>query len=147
MRKYFFKKQGQADLPDLFKTVTADKARNMNPLVLAFIGDAVHSLYVRQTLAINSDSKAGGLHKIASKTVSAANQSLFAEKLIPHLTEEELALYKRARNAKKGTKAKNSTVKEYNSSTGFEAVLGFLYITGDYTRLYYLLKIEEKDES
>ena len=66
--------------------------------------------------------------------------------LMPILTEEEVAIYKRARNTKKGTRAKNAGVQEYNTSTGFEAVVGFLYVTGQTDRLDYLLNYGEQDE-
>lgn len=115
----------------------------MNGIVLAFVGDAVHSLYVREKLAFFSDAKAGELNRLATERVRAGAQADFAEKILPVLTEEELAVYKRARNSKKGTKSKSSTVAEYNMSTGFEAVLGYLYITGEIARLNELLNYED----
>ena len=66
---------------------------------------------------------------------------------MPILTEEEIAIFKRARNTKKGAKAKHASVVEYNKSTGFEAVIGFLYITGEYERLNYLLNYGVEDEN
>jgi ribonuclease-3 family protein len=95
-------------------------------------------------LAFGSDAKAGALNKLSAKTVSAKAQAELIEKLLPIFTEEELAVFKRARNSKKATKAKNATVSEYNASTGFEAVIGYLYITGDYERLNYLLNYEKE---
>jgi ribonuclease-3 family protein len=114
----------------------------MSPIVLAFLGDAVYSLYIREKLAFSSDMKSGGLHKLSAASVNAVSQSEFALKLLPYLSEEELNIYKRARNTKKGTKSKSSSVADYNRSTGFEALIGFLYITGNYERLNYLLNIE-----
>ena len=124
---------------DFFTTVSADKARNISPVTLAFVGDAVYSLYVRQRLVLTTDYGTGELQKLSSSQVSAHGQSGLLEKLLPLLTEEETDIYKRGRNAKKPTKSKNASVVEYNRSTGLEAVLGFLYLTGRYSRITQLL--------
>ena len=119
------------------------QANNLNPIVLAFVGDAVYSLYVREKLVFNSDSKMGELNKLATEEVKATSQSEFVKKILPILTEKELFLFKRGRNAKKTTKAKHASVAEYNNSTGFETVLGYLYITGDIERINYILNFGE----
>ncbi len=124
---------------DFFTAVSADKARNISPVTLAFVGDAVYSLYVRQRLVLTTDYGTGELQKLSSSKVSAHGQSGLLEKLLPLLTEEETDIYKRGRNAKKPTKSKNASVVEYNRSTGLEAVLGFLYLTGRYSRITQLL--------
>lgn len=124
---------------DFFTTVTCDKARNLSPVTLAFVGDAVYSLYVRERLVLSTDYGTGELQKLTSQEVSAHGQSVLLEQLIPLFTEEELAIFKRGRNAKKSTKSKNASVAEYNRSTGFEAVLGYLYLTGQYKRIDQLL--------
>lgn len=126
--------------------ITKSQAINLNPVVLAFVGDAVYSLYVREKLVFSSDYKTGELNKLATSEVKATAQAEFVKQILPILTEEELAIYKRARNAKKSTKAKNASVVEYNMSTGFEALLGFLYVTGDNERLNYILHKGNKDE-
>lgn len=123
------------------------KAINTNPIVLAFVGDAVFSLFVREKLTFENDSKAGTLNKLSVEEVNATAQSEFVKEIIPFLTEEELGVFKRARNAKKGTKAKHASVAEYNASTGFEALLGFLYLTGQNDRLNFLLNKGKTDES
>ena len=115
------------------------KALNVNPVALAFVGDAVYSLFVREKLIFEKDSKSGELNKLATNSVNACAQAEFVKEILPLLTEEELGIFKRARNAKKGTKAKHATVAEYNASTGFEALLGYLYLTGDNDRLNFLL--------
>ncbi len=115
------------------------RAENISPVVLAFIGDAVYSLFVREKLVFSSDYKTGELNKLATKEVNAAAQASFVKEIMPLLTEEEVAVYKRARNAKKATKSKSASVAEYNMSTGFEAVLGYLYILGEYDRINNLL--------
>ena len=124
---------------DFFTTVSVEHARNLSPVTLAFVGDAVYSLYVRERLVLSTDFKTGELQKLTSKEVSAHGQSMLLEKLQPLFTEEENEIFRRGRNAKKATKSKNASVAEYNRSTGFEAVLGYLYLTGQYKRIDQLL--------
>ena len=126
---------------------TKEKAMTLSSIVLAFVGDAVYSLFVRERLAFENDSKTGELNKLSSEIVCAKAQAKRIDELMPILTEEEVAIFKRARNTKKGAKAKNASVAEYNKSTGFEAVIGFLYVTGEYERLNYLLNYEVEDEN
>ena len=122
------------------------RARNLNPILLAFVGDAVYSLFVREKLIFSCDKKAGEMNKLAVSMVRATAQAEFLNQIIDILNEDELAIYKRARNAKKPSKSKSASVAEYNSSTGFEAVLGYLYIIGETERLNYLLNKGYKDE-
>jgi ribonuclease-3 family protein len=121
------------------ETMDKKTANNLNPIVLAFVGDAVYSLFVRERLTFLTNLKTGELNKRATAEVNASAQAIFAQEIMPLLTEEELGVFKRARNAKKPTKAKTATVAEYNTATGLEAVLGYLYIIGDYKRLDYIL--------
>ena len=116
-----------------------NKAINVNPIVLAFVGDAVYSLYVREKLTFENDYKTGQLNKLATAQVKAQAQAEFIKDIMPLFSEDELAVFKRARNSKKTTRAKHATVFEYNTATGFEAVLGFLYLIGDFDRLNFLL--------
>ncbi len=120
--------------------LSPEGARNLNPVVLAFVGDAVYSLYVREKLVRGTDFKTGMLQKLASQKVSAHGQSELTEKILPALTEDEADIFRRGRNAKKTTRSKHASVGEYNRSTGFEAVLGYLYLTGQYQRIDFLLK-------
>ena len=115
--------------------VEKERAKQMNPVVLAFVGDAVYTLLVRQSLALSSGYKTGELNKRASEVVSARGQSERAERILPLLTEEEADIYRRGRNAKKLTRSKNATVAEYTRSTGLEAVVGYLYLTGQTNRI------------
>ena len=123
------------------------KAKNLNSVVLAFVGDAVYSLYVREKLTFTSDAKAGELNKLATREVNASSQAEFIQSILDLLTEDELAIFKRARNAKKATKAKHASVVDYNNATGFEAVLGYLYLTGNEKRLNFILNKGQEDES
>ena len=128
---------------NLFSTIDNRKAKNLSPITLAFVGDAVYSLYIRERLVLSTDYNAGTLQKLTSAEVSAHGQSELVEKLLPLFTEEETDIFKRGRNAKKSTRSKNASVMEYNRSTGFEAVLGYLYLTGQYQRISYLLEQHE----
>ena len=127
---------------DLFSTVSVQKAKNLSPVTLAFVGDAVYSLYVREKLVLSTDFNTGELQKLTAAEVSAHGQSELLEKILPLFTEDETDVFKRGRNAKKSTRSKNASVLEYNRSTGFEAVLGFLYLTGQYQRISYLLEVK-----
>ena len=126
--------------------IDKNQANNLSPVVLAFVGDAVYSLYVREKLVFESDYKTGELNKLAVKEVKATSQAQFIKDIMPLLTEEEIAVYKRGRNAKKSTKAKNASVVEYNMSTGFEALLGYLYVTGQKERLNFILEKGQNNE-
>lgn len=123
------------------------QAINLNPVVLAFVGDAVYSLYVREKLVLTSDAKTGELNKLAVSMVKATAQAELITKLIPFLTEEEISVFKRARNSKKPTKAKSATIAEYNLSTGFEAVIGYLYLIGETDRINFLLNKGNENEN
>ena len=127
--------------------VDTKTALNINPVVLAFVGDSVFSLFVRERLVFNSDYKTGALNKMATNEVNATAQAEFFKEIAPLLTEDELGIFKRARNSKKRTKSKSASVADYNTSTGFEAVIGYLYIIGDYDRLNFLLNKGNGDES
>lgn len=117
------------------------KAAQINPITLAFLGDAVYSLYVREKLVKSGTGKAADLQRAASKVVSAKGQSVFLERVLPMLSEEEEEIYRRGRNAKKATKSKSASAVEYNRSTGFEAVLGYLHLTGQTERIEELLSM------
>jgi ribonuclease-3 family protein len=122
-----------------------EQAKLINPVTLAFIGDAVYSLYVREKLVTAGGGKAADFQRTASKVVSAHGQSGLLETLIPLFTEEESEIFRRGRNAKKATKSKNASPAEYNRSTGFEAVLGFLYLTGQDERIKTLLRADSEE--
>ena len=124
--------------------ITATEAKQINPVVLAFVGDAVYSLYVRERLVLTGGGKASEYQRAASKIVSAEGQSEFFSVIEPMLTEEEQEIYKRGRNAIKGAKSKNASAVSYNRSTGFEALLGYLYLTGRRDRVDELLSYADE---
>ncbi len=125
---------------DFEKPITIEKATAMSPIVLAFIGDAVYSLYVREKNAFTTDYKTGVLNDKTSLKVCAKAQAKLADLLQEVFTEQETAIFKRGRNAKKPSKSKSCSVVEYNKSTGLEAVIGYLYITGQRERINQLLE-------
>ena len=113
----------------------------INGIALAFEGDAVYSLYIRRHLIFHGQTKPNQLHRLATRYVSAKAQASLIEKMLDQevLTEKELDIYKRGRNAHSHTKAKNTDVITYKMSTGFEAVMGYLHMTEDLTRLEELI--------
>jgi len=123
-----------------FEEMLKEDAMILNPQVLAFVGDAVYTLYVRNMIVLNNKGKSGELHKITAKYVKAKTQSEAIEKLLPTLTQDEQDVFKRGRNYKTQSTAKNSSVQEYHRATGFEAVLGYLYLSGQKERLNEILK-------
>ena len=109
----------------------------INGIALAFEGDAVYYLYIRRHLIFQRQTKPNQLHRLDTCYVSAKAQASLIEKMLERelLTEKELDIYKRGRNAKSHTKAKNTDVITYKMSTGFEAVMGYLHMTEDIDRL------------
>ncbi len=121
--------------------VEARDIHTYSPLVLAFIGDDVFDLIIRTLLVEEANEPVNTLHKKASRIVKAASQKLIYESIAGELTEEEESVYRRGRNAKSNTMAKNASVSEYRSATGFEALIGFLFLTGQTKRVLSLVKL------
>lgn len=115
--------------------------KTYSPLTLAYIGDGAFDLIIRSIVVGKGNTSAHQLHRQTSKVVKAASQSEMIEKILPFLTKEEEAVYKRGRNAKSGTMAKNATMVEYRRATGFEALMGYLYLKNDFSRMIELVKI------
>lgn len=114
--------------------------RTYSPLTLAYIGDGVYELVIRTILVKKGNCPVNQLHKKASSLVKAGAQSKMMELLEPDLTEEELAVYKRGRNAHSPTMAKHATMADYRRATGFEALMGYLYLKEDYSRIVELVR-------
>ena len=111
------------------------KARMYSPLTLAFLGDAVYSLLVRNMLSMQENKPAGKLHKESVKFVNAAFQAQMIKALLPFLTENETAVFKRGRNAHSGHSPKNQEAGDYRYATGLEALYGYLYLCGESSRI------------
>lgn len=114
--------------------------RTYSPLTLAYIGDGIYDLVIRSLVVAKGNTKAGELHKRTSQIVKAHTQAEMIELLLPLLTEEETEIYRRGRNAKSPTMAKNATMSDYRKATGFEALMGWLYLRDDFERLVELVK-------
>lgn len=114
--------------------------RALSPLTLAYIGDAIYDLVIRTVVVERANRSANDLHKKTVKYVKAEAQSKMIQALLPELTEDEEAVYKRGRNAKSYTTAKNASMSDYRKATGFEALMGFLYLTNQMDRMLYLVK-------
>ncbi|EJA6604557.1 TPA: Mini-ribonuclease 3 [Clostridioides difficile] len=122
----------------------------MSPLVLAYLGDTVYETYIREYLIRqNTQRKVNDLHKLAIKYVKAKAQATIIYEIEIELTEEESKIYKRGRNQKSNTSPKNADIIDYKHATGFEALVGYLYLNNEIERLQYIInkgiKIIERD--
>jgi len=113
----------------------------MTGSVLAFIGDAVMSLKVREYLVSLGYTKAKQLQEQSIKYVSAKAQSAFISKFLPNLSEEEMLIYKRGRNYKSHSTPKNTDSADYHAATGFEALWGYWHLSGEYQRIDQIFKL------
>lgn len=120
------------------------KEMNVNsysPLVLAYIGDGIYELIIRTKIVNMGNVQVNKMHKKSAALVKAATQAAMAKELEPELTEAELAVYKRGRNAKSASTAKNATMIDYRMATGLEALFGYLYLNGEIIRLAKLIEL------
>lgn len=122
-----------------------NKYYQMNAIKLAYIGDAVFSLYVREHYISNTEMKNSALNKKVNSIVCAKNQALLLPEVLNMLNEEEKDIVLRARNAHVNNKAKNSSLTEYNLATQFEAIVGYLYLIKDNKKLDKILNLAIKD--
>ena len=125
---------------DVFELEEVD-IREYSPLTLAYIGDCIYDLVIKSKVISEGNKQVNKLHQETSRLVQASTQSLMMRTMQEHLTEEEHAIYKRGRNAKSVSPAKNQSITDYRRATGFEALLGYLYLKKDYKRLLDLVKI------
>ena len=115
--------------------------RTFSPLTLAYIGDAIYDLVIRTVVVERANRSANKLHKTVIRYVNAGTQARMITALEEELTEEEHQVYKRGRNAKTVTMAKHASMHDYRHATGFEALMGYLYLTGRMTRMIDLVKM------
>ena len=128
---------------DLIKTSFGCEERDVrshSPLTLAYIGDGVYDLVSRTLVVARANRPPNELHKLTSAYVKAETQAKMIVALKDELTEEEAQVFKRGRNAKPYTTAKNATRADYHKATGFEAVMGYLYLTGQNQRMLELIR-------
>jgi len=127
-------------LKDLrIKEFTEKEARLLNPLQLALVGDGVYELFIRNSILSNNlELNAHKMHVKAIGYVKAKSQSIIMHEIEDKLTENESYIFKRGRNAKSATVPKNADVRDYRMATGFEALVGYLYLIGDTERLEFI---------
>ena len=126
-------------LKELFHLEDQD-LRSYSPLTLAYIGDGVYELIIRTILVKKGNCPVNRLHKKASSLVKAGAQSAIMEVIEEELTPEELSVYRRGRNAHSPTMAKHATMADYRRATGFEALMGYLYLKEDFCRIVELVR-------
>lgn len=125
---------------ELFQMEEVD-INSYSPLTLAYIGDSIYDLIIKSLVINRGNKQVNKLHKETSSLVQASAQSLMMRTMQEHLTEEEHAIYKRGRNAKSVSPAKNQSITDYRRATGFEALLGYLYLKKEWKRMLDLVKI------
>lgn len=125
---------------EIFEVPDVD-IRTYSPLALAYIGDGVFDLVIRSVVVGKGNTRANQLHQRTSQIVKAHTQAEIIEFLQDELTEEEADVYRRGRNAKSPTMAKNATMADYRKATGLEALVGYLYLTDRFERLVELIRM------
>ena len=120
-------------------------AYQYSPLSLAYLGDSVLDLMVKSYFVVNVNKQTYKYHKDVTHIVNAVNQSAFIDSVMDELSEDELDIYKRGRNANAHSKAKNATRSEYRKATGLEAMIGYLYLKNETERLKYFTDKMIKD--
>lgn len=137
-------------LQEIFQLKEVD-VQEYSPLTLAYIGDGIYDLVIRTLVTNRGNKQVQKLHQETSALVQASAQSRMMRVLQDKLTEEEHAVYKRGRNAKSVSPAKNQSVTDYRRATGFEALMGYLYLKKDWKRMLELIRdglesLEEEDD-
>ena len=134
------------ELRELFGLKDPD-IRSYSPLTLAYIGDGVYELVIRTILVKKGNCPVNRIHRKASSLVKASAQSAIMEKIEEHLTQEEHDIHRRGRNAHSPTMAKHATMADYRRATGFEALMGYLYLKEEYTRMLTLIRMGIGEET
>lgn len=129
-------------IDDILVQINVDQKsiKNYSMLSLAFLGDSIHSLYVREKLIEKANFKVKQLHSDATKYVKAGSQSLVLEKIFDLLSPDEQQIVKTAKNSKTNNIAKNSSIKDYKNATAFESLLGYLALNKNFERLNFVLE-------
>lgn len=127
-------------MQEIFQMQEVD-VKTYSPLALAYIGDCVFDLVIKSLVLNQGNKQVQKLHKETSQIVQASSQSKMMRVIQEHLTEEEHAVYKRGRNSKTVTPAKNQSVTDYRRATGFESLMGYLYLKKEWKRMLELIKM------
>ncbi len=127
-------------IKDTFQTAEIN-ADQYSPLTLAYMGDCAYEIVIRTLLVKQGNAPVDKLNRKASKLAKAETQSQIIQAIQEQLTEEELAIYKRGRNAKSYSSAKNASINDYRRATGFEALVGWLYLKGEFERMTQIIRM------
>ncbi len=134
------------DISSLDKLFPDVDYRTLSGLSLAFIGDAVYELFIRKYILSKGEARVKDLHRDTVRLVNADFQADMTDILMPNLHEDEIAVFKRGRNAHAGHTPKNKSEAQYHKSTGFEALVGYLYLKKDFERLDFIFSEVLKNE-
>lgn len=140
------KRDSLADDIESFFELDKKDIKTYSPLALAYLGDAVYEIIIRTIVVKRGNAPVNKLNKKVSGLVRATAQKEAFLRIIPYLTEEEETIYKRGRNSKLNTTAKNAKLSDYRIATGYESLLGYLYLSGRTERLFYLIEIGISEE-
>lgn len=127
--------------------ISSKDPKQYSPLTLAYIGDGIYDLVIRTIVVEQGNARVNQLHKYVSSIVKAGAQAQVVREIEPLLTEEEMGIYRRGRNAKSYTMAKNASVVEYRMATGLEALMGYLYLLGRMDRILELIEAGLSDSA
>lgn len=132
--------QFESYMQEIFQMKEVDPG-TYSPLTLAYIGDSIYDLVIKSLVVNEGNKQVQKLHKQTSALVQASAQSKMMRVIQEHLTEEEHAIFKRGRNAKSVSPAKNQSITDYRRATGFEALMGYLYLKREWKRMLDLIRI------
>ena len=127
-------------MQEIFQMQEVD-IKTYSPLALAYIGDCIFDLIIKSLVLNQGNKQVQKMHKETSRIVQASAQSLMMREIQKHLTEEEHLVYKRGRNTKTVSPARNQSLTDYRMATGFESLLGYLYLKKEWKRMLDLVKI------
>lgn len=128
------------DIHDFFQ-ISQKEINSYSPLTLAYLGDAVFEIVIRTIIVEKKSGTVKSLHRQSSDLVNAKAQAELMSRIMGALTEQEISIYKRGRNAKSHSVAKNANIHDYRTATGFEALMGYLYLNGEMERLLELIQL------
>ena len=128
------------DIHNLFQ-ISQKEINSYSPLTLAYLGDAVFEIIIRTIIVEKKSGTVKSLHRQSSDLVNAKAQAELISRIMNTLTDQEISIYKRGRNAKSHSVAKNADIHDYRSATGFEALMGYLYLNGEMERLLELIQL------
>ena len=143
----FLKKKNGVIMQNIAPHMTLQEVNKLSMLALAHVGDGIYELLFRTKLCLEGHSNVSNLHKLTVANVNAVAQAKAVERIMPHLYDDELALYKRGRNTKVNSVPHNANIGQYHAATGLEALFGWLYLQGRTDRIKELFDIITEDNN